>query len=326
MSKKESTSDKRSESGAFIDAPPCVVSNWQSTVTSPSSESSALEYELNSPFETSHDEGLSTPFQDLERKTSDYLARVSEKANKIVEDAKREVERLKSETNLLLQRERAALADRASALETARKQLQADADAVEERWKALEQETFDEAKARGLGEGLKIGKEEGVRLGREEALAALEEKVASETEKRVRQSQENALIPIKSLVRELRSARQDILKNWEENIMQIAAAIAYQTIMREPSLLTDVPVDLLHEALDLAMNCTTLKIRMNPRDVDNLQDAINAALEETGNLAKAEVVADPKISVGGCVIETSLGVVDERLESRLERIVAELSE
>ena len=49
-------------------------------------------------------------------------------------------------------------------------------------------------------------------------------------------------------------------------------------------------------------------------------------LEETGNLAKAEIVADPKITSGGCVVESSLGVVDERLEARLERIISELSE
>jgi flagellar assembly protein FliH len=120
--------------------------------------------------------------------------------------------------------------------------------------------------------------------------------------------------------------RHSLLKHWEENAMQIAAAIAYQTIMRDPAIRREVPLDLLREALELAMNCAALKIRMNPRDVEALQEPIRAILEETGNLATAEVVADPKISVGGCVVESSLGVIDERLESRLERIVAELSE
>ena len=108
--------------------------------------------------------------------------------------------------------------------------------------------------------------------------------------------------------------------------MQIAAAIAYQTIMRDPAIKREVPLDLLREALELAMNCAALKVRMNPRDVEALEGPIRAILEETGNLATAEVVPDSKISPGGCVVESSLGVIDERLESRLERIVAELSE
>ncbi len=301
-------------------------SSLKPTVTTPTDGSTASEYELNASFESPTEWDSASPFFDLERKTSEYLARVRAEAERIVEDAKREVDELKKETSFLLQRERDSLAERASALELARKQLEADADALEERWRALERESFDAAKAQGLEQGLEIGKEEGRRRGREEALTALESKVVSETEKRVQQSQESALAPIKSLVRELKSARQDILKNWEENIMQIAAAIAYQTIMREPTLQNEVPIELLREALDLAMNCSTLKIRMNPRDVKNLQGAIRSLLEETGNLAKAELVSDSKISVGGCVVETSLGVVDERLEARLERIVAELSE
>jgi flagellar assembly protein FliH len=116
------------------------------------------------------------------------------------------------------------------------------------------------------------------------------------------------------------------MKHWEENALQIAGAIAYKMIERDPALKREVPLDLLREALELAMNCAALKIRMNPRDVAALEGPIRAILEETGNLATAEVVPDPKITPGGCVVESSLGVIDERLESRLERIVAELSE
>jgi flagellar biosynthesis/type III secretory pathway protein FliH len=120
--------------------------------------------------------------------------------------------------------------------------------------------------------------------------------------------------------------RHSLLKHWEENAMQIAAAIAYQTIMRDPAIKREVPLDLLREALELAMNCAALKIRMNPTDVEELREPINAILEETGNLATAELVADPKIAAGGCVVETPDGIVDERLESRLSRIIVELSD
>ena len=65
---------------------------------------------------------------------------------------------------------------------------------------------------------------------------------------------------------------------------------------------------------------------MNPTDVATLKNRIKTVLEETGNLAKTEIVPDSTITRGGCVVETGLGVIDERLESRLQRIVEELSE
>ncbi len=260
------------------------------------------------------------------QRNSSPLDAVRAEARQIVAAAQQEVAELRAKTAAYLERERNSLDERALALEAARKQLDADVDAVEKRCQELEQAAFEEARKAGFERGVQQGRDEGLRLGKEEALAALEERTTAEVARRTSEMCDSAMAPLRKLVQEMKGTRQALLKNWEENILQISAAIAYQAIMREPTLLHDAPLDLLREALELAMNCATLKIRMNPNDVANLNEAIKGVLEETGNLAKSEVVSDPKITPGGCLVETSLGVVDERLESRLERIVAELSE
>ena len=254
------------------------------------------------------------------------LDAIAAKARQIVESARDDVNQLKIKTRNDLLQERQALEERVSALESARKQLEADTVELERRYQELETNAFEEARRKGFEKGVKEGREEGFRDGAEKAKNAFEKETEAEVARRVDEACEIATAPLRKLVDEMRGTRQALLRNWEGNILQISAAIAFQTIMREPSLLREVPLDLLREALDLAMNCAKLTIRMNPRDVANLKDSIRALLEETGNLAKSEVVPDPKITIGGCRVETSLGEVDERLESRLERIVNELSE
>jgi len=265
-------------------------------------------------------------FETLERKTSEYLARVRREAEQIVEEGKIAVEELRRDLTTTLQREREAIANEAANLEKARRQLESDANDLEERKRALEKETFEEARADGYKKGLEDGEVEGRRTGLLRAQEEFEARVAQEAESRAKTIVDAELAPLRKVVEELKNARQDLLKNWEVNVMQIAAAIAYQAIMREPSLIREAPLELLREALELSMNCATLKIRMNPTDVKRLRPQIDDLLEETGNLAKSEVISDAKITSGGCLVETSTGVVDERLESRLERIVAELSE
>lgn len=257
-------------------------------------------------------------FVELERKTSDFLDKVRGEARRIADETRLEIDVLRADVERKADEKRAELERRADEIAEERRRLEAEKAELAERREALERDAFDEARAAGFAEGVAAGKAEAA-----ETLAAEIERGVEEKSKAFCDA---ALEPLRRLIAEMTGVRRSLLKHWEENATQIAAAIAYQTIMREPATAREVPLDLLREALELAMNCAALKIRMNPNDVENLRAPIRAILEETGNLATAEVVPDPKITAGGCVVESSLGVIDERLESRLERIVAELSE
>ncbi|MBQ9126496.1 MAG: hypothetical protein IJY15_01905 [Thermoguttaceae bacterium] len=265
-------------------------------------------------------------FVELERKTSDFLDKIRTEARRIADETRLELDALRAEFQRAANVERAELERSAAEIAEARRRIDAEAAALDERRRTLEQETFEEARRAGFDAGLVAGKEEGARRAAEEAAATIAVEVERGVEEKTKAFCDAALEPLQKLTGEMAGVRRSLLKHWEENAMQIAAAIAYQTIMRDPAIKREVPLDLLREALELAMNCAALKIRMNPRDVETLKEPIRAILEETGNLATAEVVADPKIAAGGCVVESAHGVVDERLASRLERIVAELSE
>ncbi|MBR4833326.1 MAG: hypothetical protein IKU86_03190, partial [Thermoguttaceae bacterium] len=253
-------------------------------------------------------------FVELERKTSDFLDKVRGEARRIADETRFELDALRADVERKANETRAELERSANEIAEERRRLDAEKAELVERRETLERETFDEARAAGFA------------AGKAEAAATLAADIERGVEEKSKAFCDAALEPLRRLTAEMTDVRRSLLKHWEENATQIAAAIAYQTIMRDPAIKREVPLDLLREALELAMNCAALKIRMNPNDVENLRAPIRAILEETGNLATAEVVPDAKITAGGCVVESSLGVIDERLESRLERIVAELSD
>ncbi len=257
-------------------------------------------------------------FVELERKTSDFLDKVRGEARRIADETRLELDALRADVERKADGARAELERRANEIAEERRRLEAEKAELAERRETLEREAFDEARAAGFAEGLAAGKAE--------AAATLAAEIERGVEEKTKAFCDVALEPLRRLTAEMTGVRRSLLKHWEENATQIAAAIAYQTIMRDPAVKREVPLDLLREALELAMNCASLKIRMNPSDLENLRAPIRAILEETGNLATAEVAPDSKITPGGCVVESSLGVIDERLESRLERIVAELSD
>ena len=263
-------------------------------------------------------------FVELERKTSDFLDKVRAEARRIADETRLELDALRAEFERAASVERAELERSATEIAEARRRLDAETAALEERRRAFERETFEEAKKAGFDAGLVEGKEEGARQAADEAAATLAVEIERGVEERTKAFCDSALEPLRRLTDEIANVRRSLLKHWEGSAMQIAASIAYQAIRRDPAIRREAPLNLLREALELAMNCAALKIRMNPRDVEALKEPIRAILEETGNLATAEVVADPKIEEGGCVVDSSFGVIDEQILSRLERIVAEL--
>lgn len=260
------------------------------------------------------------------RNTNEFLDEIRSEAELIVRQAKKEANLLRESVLSELRKLRDDLDKRVKELKEAQNTFEKNLKLLEEQRGFLESETFEKARKEGGKRGFEEGLAKGLECSAQKAEKELSARIAQGVEEKIKGERGAALLPLHKLIEEMRGVRQALLKHWEENIMQIAAAIAFQTILREPEIMHDVPLDLLREALELAMNCATLKIRMNPDDVNDLKEQIHIILEETGNLAKTEIMPDPKITRGGCLVETSLGIVDERLESRLERIVAELSE
>lgn len=130
---------------------------------------------------------------------------------------------------------------------------------------------------------------------------------------------------LEQAVQDIRHAKQDWLTHWEKSAVHVAAAIAGRLVRRQVSKLPEVTLTLLREALELAAGSSELRIQLNPADHEALEPQVQALVQELSGLGAAEVVADPRVSPGGCRVQTRFGAIDQQFEAQLARIEEELT-
>ena len=281
-------------------------------------------------------------FVDLEAKATDYLARVNADAARIVTQARTEVARLRETTLAEIERTRSESLREA---EEIRRQL----DALNEKLRNEEEtfkkqkelheaellkhkqavkETTENARKKGYEEGRQLGYEEGKKQGYidGELQASLEhaEQVRRETEIQLAAKLETLFPALQNMVGQLEAARQSFLLLWEQSAIHVARGIAERAIMRQLPEMIDVPLKLLRESLELGAGSASVKVRLNPFDYESLRPQVDSLIEQVTVAVGMDVVPDGRVTLGGCLLETSLGVIDNQIGSRLDRIEQEL--
>ena len=82
---------------------------------------------------------------------------------------------------------------------------------------------------------------------------------------------------------------------------------------------------MVREALELAAGSPHVKIALNPDDFDALDTQIQSLIKEIAQVAETEIIPDRTVSAGGCRVETRQGLIDQQVETQLNRIIAELT-
>ena len=269
-----------------------------------------------------------TPFNfvDMQEKADAYIETVRAEAARIADETRAELTRLRNSVNTDLEVKERKLAELERSLLEREKKLEEETKRVNALKGEIEKATYDEAKDKGHKEGYDNGYEQGHAAGAEKAEADHEERVKQEAGSMTQEVLLTLMPAIEKAVDNLVTAENIFVSKWEQGALQVASAIAQQAIGRELPQMIDVPLKLLKEALELAIGSVRLKIRMSPQDIDSLGQEIDTLVRLITPLAETEIVADIRIMPGGCYLETSQGTIDQRIESRLDRIVSELGE
>jgi len=129
---------------------------------------------------------------------------------------------------------------------------------------------------------------------------------------------------LRNVVREIKLAKQSLLKQWEKNLIHVATAIAGRVLRRELKDRSDVTVDLVREALELAVGSEDITINLNPDYYKAISSEIGDVVRDLSNHSETEVVSDETVSAGGCRVVTRFGTIDQQFETQLARIEEEL--
>ncbi|NIL96997.1 MAG: hypothetical protein GTO53_05755 [Planctomycetales bacterium] len=133
-----------------------------------------------------------------------------------------------------------------------------------------------------------------------------------------------ATAALNALLERLDKSHQRWRAEAEREVVQLAFALAERIVRRELERETDIPLDLLQEALELAGRGTRLRVAMHPTDLRVHQDEIRRLTATMRPTAEVEVVGDQHVERGGCIVETPDGLIDQSATAQLRRIREEL--
>ena len=106
-----------------------------------------------------------------------------------------------------------------------------------------------------------------------------------------------------------------------QGVLELACELARQVLRHELSSNPNALQPVIREALSvLATDCKAALVRLNPLDLDVLEDVLR---QEFSSLSLT-LLADSSITPGGCLVEAAGTVVDGTIEKRWSRAVAKL--
>jgi type III secretion protein L len=130
------------------------------------------------------------------------------------------------------------------------------------------------------------------------------------------EGREAALAELNLLLLEAHERRDAALAGAERDLLRLAVKLAEKIIGREIERDDAALADLVSAALRHARQQEALTVRVNPADLPRVR-AHRERLDPSGRARFIDLVADPRVGHGGCVIEGESGTVDARLDTQL---------
>lgn len=163
---------------------------------------------------------------------------------------------------------------------------------AEARVAKLEQEARDRGFAKGEAEGRRVG---------EEALAAT-----------IKQAGQVILAA--------KAERRRISALYEKDILALVLAMVEHLVNHEVSVNHRVIEQCLRKTMGFVVDNSQVVVHLHPDDFLRIRDAVVENPLFLENAERVELMEDPAISQGGCLLKTTFGEIDARLEHCKEKL------
>jgi flagellar biosynthesis/type III secretory pathway protein FliH len=204
------------------------------------------------------------------------------------------------------------------AAEGALSRAQRDAESIR---KQAREDGRAEGYAAGVAQGMAEGKAEGLQRATEEGHAAGREAGFAEVGPQM-MAAHSALV---LAMTQIDASRHDLEQAATAEVVQLALAIARRVVKRQAAIDPDVLAANLSDALSLAVRAADIRVVVHPDQKQTIEQELPRLKLEWTSLNHVELVGDPSITPGGCrVLTRGGGEIDARIETQLDRIIAEL--
>jgi flagellar biosynthesis/type III secretory pathway protein FliH len=150
---------------------------------------------------------------------------------------------------------------------------------------------------------------EGWRAGRDEGLAS----VAS------------ALAAVEGLADAVSEHREVMEDEAAEQAAQLAMEVAAKLVRAELAVAPERVVDVVRGAIRRASDRSALTVLVHPDDLVVCREAAGDIMERMGGIGTLEVVDEPRMDPGSCIVRTPNGDVDATFSTQLGRVLEALS-
>jgi flagellar assembly protein FliH len=133
---------------------------------------------------------------------------------------------------------------------------------------------------------------------------------------------EATLRALTSAIDDLVKLRTDIIQRTERQMVQLALSIARRIVGREISLDRSLIVAMARVAVERLGSHASATVRLHPDDYA----AIAAALSHHTDSPHVQVVADPAVQRGGCLVDSDFGFMDVSPDAQFDELARRLLE
>src|SRR3954470_7475237 len=154
----------------------------------------------------------------------------------------------------------------------------------------------DDARATGYAEGLA--------LGRSEALAEMTPSVAAAA----------------STLDAVRGLEADACERVESAAVELSLQVAERVVAGSLAVSPERLLDVVRGALRTIIERERVTLLVHPDDLDLMRSSVADVAGSLGGIEHLEVQEERRVGRGGAIVRTSLGEVDARIETKLERV------
>ena len=131
-----------------------------------------------------------------------------------------------------------------------------------------------------------------------------------------RDGTDKAVTEFEQNILEVREIRERVWRETEQDLLRLSIRLTEKILGREIKSDKKAVVDIVVAALQNARQQEKLTVRVNPTDLPIVEKEVEN-LARTGRVRFMDFIADPRVSEGGCLIESEVGTIDARLETQL---------
>ena len=157
-----------------------------------------------------------------------------------------------------------------------------------------------------------------------QAQQAIEQQIQSMAQQLSDKRCKTAIATCETATQQLAQQTAQWLAQWRDQTVELASRIAEKILRREMASSPETLRVWLEEALVAMRDVRELRVLVHPDDFAVAGRFLQQLTRSFPQAANVEVLPDPEISPGGCVVRSQHGQLDQQLESQLQRLVEQL--